>query len=478
MAAEVFMPKMSDHMEAGEIVEWLVQEGTSVEKGQPILAIMTDKATVDLEAPASGILKGIRAGVAAGAVVPVGETVAFIATAQENVPTLPPIGPQVSGAKGGPTVAEDPQRQGEAVLRQGETFQRNVSTGVPPKQGEIRATPVVRKMARELGVDIALVRGTGPEGRITEKDVQNYVNAAKAPAQPEAEGANISPIARRMADELKVDVTRVKGTGPRGQVTKEDVRLYADSLAPGTLQSEAETFRWNVSTGDGWLDLNPIQKLTGQKMVESVTTAPHFQLATAVDMTNALQLREAWMETVVGEAGERLSVTGVLVKIAAVALHEFPRANASFQDGRIRLNSSVNIGVAVGTEQGLVVPVIRDANNKTLVQITKELKALQEKAAAMRFSPEDLAGGTFTISNLGMYGVDQFNAIINPGQSAILAVGRIIKTPVGMPDDSIALRPMMNVTLSIDHRSMDGVQGAQFLALFKNKLTNPYLLIK
>lgn len=463
MAAEVFMPKMSDHMETGEIVEWLVREGSTVEKGQPILAIMTDKATVELEAPAAGVLKGIRAGVLPGVLVPVGETVAFIAGAQENVRTLPPL----SGAK--TESAPPPAAESRAAATSAAAAQ------VRAAPGEIRATPVVRKLARELSVDLAVVAGTGPEGRITEQDVRSFAEASKPSVQKEAEGILVSPIAQRIAKEKGIDLAQVKGTGPRGQITKEDVNQFAAAAtAPAPTPAPVTV---PAPSGQQWLDLNPIQRLTGQRMLESVTTAPHFALSTDVDMTNALQLRETWMGAVTQETGERLSVTGILVKIAAAALKSFPRANASFQDGRVQLHSEINIGVAMGTEQGLVVPVIRDANHKTLIQITSELKALQTKAAAMRFSPDDLQGGTFTISNLGMYGVDRFNAIINPPQSAILAVGRMIKTPVGMPDDSIALRPMMNCTLSVDHRSMDGVQGAQFLALLKERLTHPYLLI-
>lgn len=465
MAAEVFIPKMSDHMETGEIVEWLVQEGSIVEKGQPILAIMTDKATVELEAPAAGVLKGIRAGVASGALVPVGETVAFIAAAQENVPTLPPLGGV--GQKAEPSPAEPVP----AVT----TAQSAPAQAMRAAPGEIRATPVVRKLARDLGIDLAVVPGTGPEGRISEQDVRNYEQSAKRPDRREAAAPLVSPIAQRMAQERGIDLARVKGTGPRGQITKEDVLQFAPA-AP--VPVPAPTVASNDAKEDTWLDLNPVQRLTGQRMLESVQTAPHFSLSVDVDMTNALQLRETWMSAVTQETGERLSVTGILVKIVAASLKSFPRANASFRDGRVKLHSEINIGVAMGTEQGLVVPAIRAANTKSFIQITRELKALQAKAAAMRFSPDDLNDGTFTISNLGMYGVDRFNAIINPTQSAILAVGRIIKTPIGMPDDSIALRPLMNCTLSVDHRSMDGVQGAQFLALLKERLTHPYLLIE
>ncbi len=284
-------------------------------------------------------------------------------------------------------------------------------------------------------------------------------------------------MARRVARELGIDISQVTGTGPGGRIKEEDVRSYAEALSatPAPQTSEADV----PSEADAeWLELNSIQRLTGQRMLESVQTAPQFALTVNVDVTNLLWLREGLMERIVAETGERLSVTTLLVKIVAAALKQYPRANASFEDGRIKLHPQVNVGVAVGTDDGLVVPVIKNADQKSLVQVTQELKAFQEKAQQMRFTTEDLSGGTFTISNLGMYGIDRFNAIINPPESAILAVGRTVKTPVGMPDDTIALRPIMSLTLTIDHRSMDGVQAAKFLAEIKERIEKPYFLMQ
>jgi pyruvate dehydrogenase E2 component (dihydrolipoamide acetyltransferase) len=317
---------------------------------------------------------------------------------------------------------------------------------------------------------------------VLEADVRAYVEAQKQPApapqlvaQPKpAEAVSVSPIARRMAEELGVDLAQVKPSAP-GRITKEDVRAYAESAekatpaGTGPAPSSLESIEW--------LDLTRAQLMTGQRMVESVHTAPQFALTTSVDMTRALELREAVLASIEAETGARLSVTGILVKIVAAVLRRYPRANASFVDGRLQLHPQVNVGVAVGTDEGLVVPVIHDADQKSLAEITRALSEYKEKARRMRFGQNDLSGGTFTISNLGMFGIDHFHAIINPPESAILAVGRIIKTPVGMPDDCIALRPMMNMTLSIDHRSLDGMQGARFLALVRECLEQPYLIL-
>ncbi len=450
MAVEIYMAKMSDHMEAGEIIRWLVKEGDRVDEGQVILEVMTDKVAAEVEAAASGVLKGVRAGADEGATVPVGETIAFIAEPDEEVPVLPPLEPPLSLVDA--TEAETAPAPATPAAE-------------PPKgpPGKVRATPVARRVARELGVDLSLVPGSGPGGRVKEEDVQAFAEAAKTPESKPARGIRASPIARRVARELGIDITQVKGTGPGGRIKEEDVRAFAAD-APPTPEVE-------------WLDLTSIQRLTGQRMLESVHQAPQFALTSDVDMTQALWLREALMERVMAETGERLSITSILVKVVALALQRHPQTNVSFEDGRVKMHPRINVGVAVGTDEGLVVPVIKEADQKPLVQVVKELATFRDKARQMRFTTEDLSGGTFTISNLGMYGVDRFNAIINPPQSAILAVGRVIKTPVGLPDDTIALRPMMSLTLTVDHRSMDGVLGARFLAEIKERLEKPFFLL-
>jgi pyruvate dehydrogenase E2 component (dihydrolipoamide acetyltransferase) len=459
MAVEVFMPKMSDHMEVGEIIRWLVQEGDEVEQGQVIMEVMTDKVVADLEASASGVLKGIREGAVEGAIVPVGETFAFIAEPDEDVPNLPPLVP---------LEGEEPREEAPS--------QPQPSTPVPSvaeepaKPGRVRATPVARRLARELGVDLSQVAGTGPGGRVKDEDVRAFAEAQKATPPDKPTAVKASPVARRVARELGIDLTQVSGTGPGGRIKEEDVRAFADALSAVPVAQPAEG-------GAEWLELNSIQRLTGQRMLESVQTAPQFALTVNADVTNLLWLREALMEKIVAETGERVSITALLVKIAAAALKRYPRANASFEDGKIKLHPRTNVGVAVGTDDGLAVPVIKDADQKSLSQVTQELKAFQEKAEQKRFTADDLSEGTFTISNLGMYGIDRFNAIVNPPESAILAVGRTIKTPTGMPDDTIALRPLMSLTLTIDHRSMDGIQAAKFLAEIKEGIEKPYSIL-
>lgn len=443
LAVEVFMPKMSDHMESAEIIRWLVREGDYVEEGQAIIEIQTDKVTAELEAPASGVLKGTRSGAEDGATIPVGETIAFIAKADEDVPVLPPLGAPISK-----------EMRPDATL----AAPSPKLTPVKRAPGRVRATSVARRMADELRIDLDQLTGSGPGGRVTKKDVHTFAKGV----------VRTSPAVRRLAKELNIDLTQVKATGPGGRIKEEDVRAFAKATkfikedVPLTMQP-AQTDEADVK----WQDLSQIQRITGQRMLESLQQTPQFSLSVDVDMTEVLKLRKASMDRILKKTGARLSITAILIKVVASALREHPRANASFDNRRIKLHQHINVGVAVGTDKGLIVPVIKKADQKSLEQITGELKAFSIKAQKMHFSAEDLFGGTFTISNLGMYEIDRFNAIINPPESAILAVGQINKIPVGMPDESIALRPMMSLTLSVDHRCMDGIQGAKFLAEIK-----------
>jgi pyruvate dehydrogenase E2 component (dihydrolipoamide acetyltransferase) len=332
--------------------------------------------------------------------------------------------------------------------------------------------PAVRKLARDNGVDLALINGTGHQGRITQQNVLDFIDSQKAEGPEKSAKLLASPLARRTATELGVDLTDVKGSGPKGKITQGDVQALLDVQTRQTPVTGLDAGEYE------WQELTTIQHLAGQRMIESVHAAPQFSLDVQVDMTHALQFRQAQMDRVAASTGIRLSITTILAKAVAIALKQFPRANASFVDGRLKIYEVIHIGIAVGTEDGLVVPVIKHTDQKTLVEITQELATFQEKAKSMRFNPGDLSGGTFTISNLGMFGIDRFRAIINPPESAILAVGRIIDTPAGLPDRTITLRPLMNMTLTVDHRSMDGLQGAKVLAKIKELLEQPYLFME
>jgi len=446
MPVEIYMPKMSDHMEAGEIIEWLVGEGDHVEERQEIVEIMTDKVIAEIEAPATGTLKGIRSGVEKGATIPVGETIAFITQVGEEAPVLPPLEP-----------SKEQMPEKKALDKERAQQERKSSV-------KVEATPVATKLAQEYEIDLTDVKASGPVGKIQKEDILGY-KESKHEIKAIPGRVKASPAARRLARELGIDIQLVTGTGPDKLISEKDIIAY--SQASVTVQAEKIE----------WLELTQIQKLTGERMLLSATTVPQFSLTVNADMEKVLWIREALMERVESESGRCLSITTLLVKIVATALREYPRANSSFENGRIKLYKEVNVGVAVGSPDGLVVPVITKADQKSLGQINGDIKSFEDKSKNMRFSDDDLSGGHFTISNLGMYDIDHFNAIVNPPQSSILAVGRIIKTPVGIPDNTITLRPMMNLTLSVDHRCLDGVQGAQFLSLIKRLIEKPYFFI-
>ncbi|RPJ51650.1 MAG: 2-oxo acid dehydrogenase subunit E2 [Chloroflexi bacterium] len=416
MATEFFIHKMSEHMETARIIRWLVKEGERVDRNQVIMEVETDKAVVEMEAPAGGVIRNIRPDALDGSVVRVGETICWIAGPGE-VP--PPI-----------EIKEDsirpPAPKTSPSVSQPEVGSKTRLTG------EVRATPVARRVAKDLGVDLALVTGSGPNGIIRDEDVRAY---AEKKVEPVAQPESVQPTA-----------------GPQ------------------------------VPDSDQWVDLSRIQALTGQRMLASVRTAPQFSLMLEADMTNFLWLQEALAERVQAKTGGKLSVTALLVKIIAETLKHHPLANASYEEKpggqpAARLHAQINIGVALGTENGLVVPVIRQADQLSLEDVAARLSAYIEQAKTMRFAPTDLDGGTFTLSNLGMYGIHQFNAILNPPQSAILAVGKIVKRAVELPDGGLGLRPVMNLTLTVDHRVMDGLQGARFLADLQSRLEKPYFLL-
>jgi len=390
MAVEIILPKMTDNMEAAEIVRWLVQEGDRVEAHQPILEVMTDKVTAEVEAPASGVLRGIRPGVDVGAVVPVGEVIAYVGGPDEPVPALPPLGIETAAP---PSPSASP-----------------AAAPPPAEAGKVRATPAARAVARELGVDIARVRGTGPEGRVREEDVR-ALHAAQSARQ-------------------------------------------------GSIEEPGGAF--------DWVDLTPVQRRAAERLSER--QVPQFALTVVVDATALLDARQQAADHVVALGHREPSLTAFLVKLVAATLREHPRLNASVDQGRLKVFRAIDVGVAVGTEQGLVVPVIRSADSRPLEEVAGEIERFQRQAASLRFAAPDLVGGTFTISNLGMYGIDQFAALVNPPESAILAVGRIARVPVGLPDATIALRPTMALTLTVDHRAVDGLQAAAFLRDLKARI--------
>jgi pyruvate dehydrogenase E2 component (dihydrolipoamide acetyltransferase) len=444
MAKNVIMPALGMAQETGLLISWLKQEGDAVIKGEPLMEIETDKATVEIEAPESGILGGITA--QAGDVIPVGQTIAWILAAGEEPPAQ---------------VSMDTQTRPQT----------------PPRSAVIEASPLARKIAEEHSVDLALIKANGK--RIEKADVLAYLKeeggrmkAETLPIHPfdvaqdnpssfinHPSRTPASPKARRLAVERGIDIATLKGSGPDGAVLAADVPLEV-ALAPSA----------NIET------LGSVWRIMAERMTNSWTTVPHFYLMREVDASNLIEWRSRVASTVEQKSGIKPTYTDLLVKLIGFTLREHPRLNAAWTNGNIQFNQEVNVGIAVAVEEGLIVPVIRNADSASISEIAAQRKALVERAQSRKVRPADISDGTFTLSNLGMYNVDAFSAIVNPPQAAILAVGRIAERVVPL-NGQVVIRPMMVMTLSCDHRVVDGARGAQFLDDLANLLQDPWRLL-
>jgi pyruvate dehydrogenase E2 component (dihydrolipoamide acetyltransferase) len=414
MPATVIMPALELAQETGKVLRWLKHPGDAVRKGEPIVEIETDKVTVEIEAPGDGVLRDVTAH--AGDVVPVGRTIALIFAPGES--------------------------------------------GAPAAPAAVKASPLARKLAEQHGVDIASIRTAS--GRVEKADVLAYVegrksgNGAAAPARAAA-----SPKARRLAAERGVDLRVVRGSGPGGAVLAADVPTAA---RPETARPAAAT---PAAAG-----VSNVWRIMAERMTASWTTAPHFYLVREVNVSRLA----TWRERASQQAGARITYTDLLVRLAAAALARHPRVNVSWKDGAIVQHADVNIGLAVALDDGLVVPVIHQADRLALGEIARRRDDLVARAQAGKLRPADIQGGSFTLSNLGMYGVDAFNAIVNPPQAAILAVGRIADRVVAVGGQPV-VQPTMVLTLSCDHRALDGARGAQFIGALAELVEEPLALL-
>ena len=394
MATDVIMPALGMAQEKGTLVTWLKKAGDSVKKGEPLMEVETDKATVEIEAPASGVLQNVTA--KEGDEVPVGKTIAVIAAAGEAAAKAE--APAKSKAEAPPAAAKT-EKTSPAPARE------TRAESVPPA-GRTPASPAAKRIAKEKGVDLSSLKGSGPEGSIVAADV---ARAGGAPEERPAGGP-----------------ARVKETVP----------------------------------------LSGMRRIVAKRMTQSKQTAPHFYLGVDVDMS-AVEKRRGELK----QKGAAIvpSINDFILAAVAKALRDFPALNASFTDEGVKIFADINLGMAVALEEGLVVPVIRNADTLSLEQMAERSRSLAEKAQKKKLFPLDYEGGTFTVSNLGMLGVDSFTAIINPPEGAILAVGRVAPRVVAV-DGGIAARPMMTMNLSADHRVVDGAYGARFLQQVKRFL--------
>ena len=488
--AQFVMPKLSDTMEEGTILQWLAQDGEAVEKGQAIVEIETDKANMTVEAPESGALRLLAA---EGDVLAVGEPIAEIGEGAGAAPAAADEDedePQVD--------LPDDENEGEAVAAEEAREEDDGRTEIP-----LADDGTAGEIGAELGAEetypgarAADAAEEEPEADVTEPEPEREPAAAPAAGDGRArdggERVKASPLARRLAGELGVDIAEVRGTGPDGRIVRADVEAAArgdegarrardgraaaaatTTAATGAAEEAPAPERREAAPGER-VPLTRLQRTIASRMVASMKEAPQFALGRDVDATEAVALRRQLVEA--APEGEGPSLNDLIVRAVAMAAAEQPDAVSRFDGDALVRPEGVHVGIAVAVERGLLVPVIRDADRKGVGQIAREARELVARTRDGSITPAELEGSVVSVSNLGMYGVDRFTAIINPPEAAILAVGRAAPRPVAR-DGEVVVREMMTLTLSIDHRAVYGADGAVFLGRVAELLERPGALV-
>lgn len=450
MAEVITMPRLSDTMEEGNLVEWHKQVGDEVETGELLAEIETDKATMDFDSPADGVLLHIAV---EGGAVPIDSVIAVIGEEGEDWKAA------VSAAEGNSSNGEEKPAEAESSTEQVSdsapktSEQPTASETSNDKDSRIKASPLAKSMAKEAGIDLASIDGSGDNGRIIKRDVEAMMEQGGQQPSPSAQSGQ-----------------------PKQQFTPQPAPDTATKEASPATQEEAPAVvPFSLNTGGNNYEDKPVsqmRKVIAKRLGESKFSAPHFYLTIEVDMSNAIKLRKQLNEV----SPVKISFNDLVIKAAAAALRQHPSINSSWLGDHIRENRDVNIGVAVAVEEGLLVPVVRHADMKTLSQINTEVKEMAGRAKKRKLQPQEMQGNTFTISNLGMFGIEEFTAIINPPDACILAVGGIIDKAV-VKNGEVVPGKRMKVTLSCDHRVVDGASGAQFLNTFKDVLEDPIRIL-
>ncbi|HWD40605.1 MAG TPA: dihydrolipoamide acetyltransferase family protein [Fimbriimonas sp.] len=424
---EVIMPKMGDGMEEGTLLEWLKNDGDTVKSGEVIGNIQTDKATIELESPASGKLTGIL--LQAGGTVPVGQPIAAIVKDGEQLPSGWGNGGSASG--------------------------KATESAGPPQEEPV--SPNGRsndQVKQEVAADDGAKQEVKAEETVT------------PPTEAAESRVKASPLAKKIAKERNIDLSTIKGTGPGGRIVEKDVAEAKPSKAPAPVVAKP-------SAEDKTINLPRLRQITAKRTSESKQQVPHFYVTVEVDVERILQLREMFAE----ENSGKVSINDFVIKACALALQDMPEVNASFEGQTVRQFGAIHVGIAAAVPDGLTVPVIRNANQLTLRQIGEASRSLVQKAKDNKLSMDEVSGSTFSISNMGMLDVDNFLAIINQPNAAILAIASVRKKAVVDDDGAIVARSRMNVTCSFDHRVVDGAIGAKFINIVKDYLQNPTRLL-
>lgn len=461
MATQVVMPKLSPTMEEGQLSRWLKKEGDSVSMGEPLAEIDTDKATMEAQALTSGVLRKILVG--EGETVPLGAIIAIIGEADEDISSMVSQTSSTPAKNESNKRAEDaatsqPAKEAEAnepaqqqtvpvpdetpaQAPQKQAAETTPTNGQREQGGRLVVSPIAARMAAEAGINLSTLSGSGPGGRIIKKDIEAAISRG---GQQQTQQTQTEPKQARAEQTSQVDAR--------------------PSAVTSTIEGAAPYREEAVTT---------MRATIARRLVTSIGPVPHFFLTTEIEMDKAAELRRQLNEL---DSENKVSINDLVIKIVAVALMQHPAVNASFQDKTIRYYERADIGVAVAVEDGLITPVVRGANAKSVGQIGREVRELAERARNRRLKPEEYTGATFSISNLGMFGIDEFTAVINPPEAAILAVGAMTPKPVAR-DGEIVVRQLMRVTMSCDHRVIDGATGAKFLQTLKKILENPLYLL-
>jgi pyruvate dehydrogenase E2 component (dihydrolipoamide acetyltransferase) len=493
------MPTLGLTMEQGTIARWLKQEGDTVERDEPLFTVETDKATMDVPAPAAGVLARVLA--PNGATVPVQETIAIIAAPGEAVPDQAGNSDRASPAAvpAEPPSVERPAAAAQAPGEDAVSPLPDSGRGLTPvadhavleasrRVGKLEhpVSPRARRVAAELGVDPAEVQGTGPGGRVVEADVRRH-----AAGRRQAPQARASPLAQRLALELGVDLAAVKGSGPGGRIRREDVEAAQVTAAaqppvqpsaaavpavpPGVAPPAAVAQPSAAAAGGRLATLNRLRRITAERMAQSARTVARVTLFVEIDFAEALRLRAQLLPEFERRYGARLTYDTLVARACALALVEHPALNAHWTDEGPRLFEQVDVGVAIALPDGLVVPVVRDVARRPLWDVARSVNDVVARAQEGRLGPQDY-GGTFTITNLGLYGVEGFTPIVNPPEVAILGVGAVQTKPV-VADGAVAVGQRLTLSLAFDHRAVDGAPAAAFLARVREALEKPYILL-
>jgi pyruvate dehydrogenase E2 component (dihydrolipoamide acetyltransferase) len=437
MATNVLLPQWGMNMEDGVLTKWLVKEGDAVAAGQALVDVETAKINSALESPVDGVVAHIMT--PEGATVKVGEIVVVIGAPGESVPRPESAKPQASGTAA--VRQSQPSRQPQAAQR----------------VGRAQVTPVARRLARDAGIDADAISGTGPNGRVTEQDVRDAIEAAKAPAETHVR-RQVVPAARKLAADNGIDIESVSGTGPNGRVLVDDV---VRAIARQKTMPVRET-----------IALSGLRRVIAERMMQSAQGMAQVTLTTEADVTEMVALREALVSRWRSERIRPLDLD-IIIKAVAESLAEHPRLNAHLVGDEIRLMERINVGAAMAVPDGLVVPVVADADSKSALEIAKRVRELAEGSRKGTLGYDDMTNATFTITSLSSYDIDAFTPLIDPPQVAILGVGRVVDKPA-VHRGAIAVRSMMYLSLTFDHRALDGVPAGEFLKAVKSRLEDPW----